>query len=112
MQPPATSWAIPCDDDLVELGTVARIKEPLQSGEPYRIRVNDRLMTTISLPDADFTDSVVAESLIESVDVEVLESEPPQYHLRVVSGMPKGSGCSRFNGYEIRRSEPTEIEGG
>ncbi len=110
MQPLATSWAIPCDEDLVELGSVARIKEPLKPGETYRIRVNDSIVSTISLPDADFTDTVVAESLIESVDVEILESAPPQYHLRVVSGMPKGSGCSRFNGYEIRRAEPTEIE--
>jgi hypothetical protein len=67
-------------------------------------------MTTFSLPDADLADTFVAESPIESVDVEILESEPPQYHLRVVSGMPKGSGCSRFNGYEIRRAEPPEIE--
>ena len=35
---------------------------------------------------------------------------PAQYRLSVVSGMPKGSGCSQFNGYEVRRREPTEIE--
>ena len=40
----------------------------------------------------------------------VLQSAPPQYQLRVVSGMPKGSGCSQFNGYEIRRRESNSIE--
>ena len=40
----------------------------------------------------------------------VLESAPPQYQLRVVSGMPKGSGCSQFNGYEIRRSQTKRVE--
>ena len=40
----------------------------------------------------------------------MLESAPPQYQLRVVSGLPKGSGCSQFNGYEIRRSESNDIE--
>ena len=32
-----------------------------------------------------------------------------EYRARVVSGMPKGSGCSQFNGYEIRRSESNTI---
>ena len=27
-----------------------------------------------------------------------------------VSGMPKGSGCSQFNGYEIRRQELKRID--
>ena len=40
----------------------------------------------------------------------MLESAPPQYQLRVVSGLPKGSGCSQFNGYEVRRGESNEIE--
>ena len=39
-----------------------------------------------------------------------LESSPTQYELRVVSGLPKGSACSIFNGYEIRRAAPTMIE--
>ena len=38
------------------------------------------------------------------------ESGQAQYQLRVVSGMPRGSGCSQFNGYEIQRREPNSIE--
>ena len=49
-------------------------------------------------------------SPIEKIDIVVLESAPVQYELRVVSGLPKGSGCSRFNGYEVRRSEPEKID--
>ena len=33
-----------------------------------------------------------------------------QYELRVVSGMPKGSGCSQFNDYEICRTESNRID--
>ena len=51
-----------------------------------------------------------AESPIQSAEVAILESFPPQYQLRVVSGLPKGSGCSQFNGYEVRRRESNEIE--
>ena len=39
-----------------------------------------------------------------------MESDPPQYQLRVVSGMPKGSSCSQINGYEIRRRESNNID--
>lgn len=39
-----------------------------------------------------------------------LESHPPRHLLRVVSGMPRGSGCSQFNGYEIRPPESDRID--
>ena len=35
---------------------------------------------------------------------------PTAYDLQVVSGLPKGSGCSQFNGYEIVRRDPHHIE--
>ena len=40
-----------------------------------------------------------------------MENAPPQYQLHVVSDIPRGSGCSQFNGYEIRRrgSNRTEV---
>jgi hypothetical protein len=39
---------------------------------------------------------------IESVDVRVAESFPPQYFLDVVSGLP--GGCAQFDRYEVERS--------
>ena len=110
MQPPSTPWAIACDEDLVELETIARTEALLGPGETYRLVVNGHPTTTFSLPEAEFPYSFIAVSHIESANVEVLGSAPPQYQLQVVSGMPKGSGCSRFNGYEIRRANPTGIE--
>ena len=110
MQPPPTSWAIPCDEQLVELDAVEPIRASLEPGETYNVIVNDMATTSFSLPRSDFGHSIIAESPIESAEIMVLESAPPQYQLRVVSGLPKGSGCSQFNGYEIRRSESNDIE--
>ena len=110
MQPPPTAWAIPCDEKLVELDAVELIGDALEPGETYRVIVNDVATTSFSLPRADFGHSIIAESPVESAEIMVLESAPPQYQLRVVSGLPKGSGCSQFNGYEIRRTTSNEIE--
>ena len=110
MQPPPTSWAIPCDDEVVELDAIEPIKESLEPGETYRVIVNDMTTTTFSLPRASLGYTFVAESPIQSAEIEILESSPPQYQLRIVSGLPKGSGCSQSNGYELRRRESNEIE--
>ena len=110
MQPPPTSWAIPCDDELVELDAVEPIAEALESGQTYRVIVNDRVTTTFTLPAPKLGFTAIAESPIDLAEVETLESAPPQYQLRVVSRMPKGGSCSQFNGYEIRRRESNTID--
>ncbi len=110
MQPPPTPWAIDCDAEVMVQDTVLHLAEPLEPGERYRVIVNDQLVTSFTLPRPDFPYSIIAESPIERVEVAILESHPPQYQLRIVSGLPKGSGCSRFNGYEIRREEANRIE--
>ena len=110
MQPPPTPWAIPCREQVVELDTVEPIGTSLEPGQSYRVIVNDRETTTFTLPETGLRDTFIAESLIESVEVLTLESTPPQYQLRVVSGMPKGSSCSQFNGYEIRRRESNRMD--
>ena len=110
MQPPPTAWAIPCDEQVVELDAVEPIKASLEPGETYRVIVNDVPTSSFSLPRPGLRDTFVAESPIQSAEIVILESFPPQYQLRVVSGLPKGSGCSQFNGYEVRRSEANEIE--
>ena len=110
MQPPPTAWAIPCDEQVVELDAIEPIKASLEPGETYRVIVNDVPTSSFSLPRPGLRDTFVAESPIQSAEIVILESFPPQYQLRVVSGLPKGSGCSQFNGYEVRRSEANEIE--
>ena len=109
MQPPETAWAIPCHEEVVELDTVLAIEDSLDLGKTYRVIVNGLETTTFSVPAAHLGYTFIAESPIESVEVLVLESHPPQYQLQVVSGMPRGSSCSQFNGYEIRRPESNRI---
>ena len=108
-QPPPTPWSIPCGDELVELDTIERLGTSLQPDRSYRIIVNDTLTTTLSIPGADLGHTFIDESPIQSVEVVQVGSEPPMYEARVVSGMPRGSGCSQFNGYQIRRDESRTI---
>ena len=110
VQPPPTSWAIPCDEEVVELDTVEPIAVPLEPGQTYRVIVNDRVTTTFTLPVPELGFTAIAESPIGQAAIEVLESAPPQYQLRVISRMPKGGSCSQFNGYEIRRRESNSID--
>ena len=110
MQPPPTSWAIPCDEEVVELDTVEPIRASLEPGETYRVIVNERVTTTFTLPVPDLGHTVIAESPIGLAEIETLESAPPQYQVRIVSRMPKGGSCSQFNGYEIRRRESNSID--
>ena len=110
MQPPPTAWAIPCDEQLVELDAVEPVETSLEPGETYHVIVNDVATTSFSLPRPNLGHTIIAESPIESADIMIMESAPPQYQLRVVSGLPRGSGCSQVNGYEIRRTDSSEIE--
>ena len=58
--------------------------------------VNGLETTTFTIPETSLRDTFIAESPIESVEVMILESAPPQYQLRVVSGMPSQTmNCSR-----------------
>ncbi len=109
-QPPPTAWSIPCDEQVVELDTVEPVGSTLTSGKPYRVIVNGGVTTTFTLPDPNLGYTFITESPIENWEVEILESSPPQYQLRVVSGMPTGSSCSQFNGFEIRQVEPQRLE--
>lgn len=42
---------------------------------------------------------------IDSVEINIAESFPPQYFLHVVSGLP--SGCAQFDRYEVSREGDT-----
>ena len=110
MQPPPTKWAIPCHEQVVELDTILPIQAPLEPGQSYRVIVNDRVTGAFSLPRPELKDTALAESPIEDVEIMVLERDPREYQLRIVSAMPQGSSCSQFNGYEIRRIESNSIE--
>ena len=110
MQPPPTAWVTPCDEQLVELDSVEPVEASLEPGETYHVIVNGTATMSFSLPRSNLGQTFIAESPIESAEIMILESAPPQYQLHVVSGLLKGSSCSQFNGYEIRRRESNEIE--
>ena len=110
MQPPPTPWGIDCDKERVELDTIMVLGPSLVSGLMYEVTVNDVVAAAFTLPDGDLRYSVIAESPVERTDVVQLEGSPASYELQVVSGMPKGSSCSQFNGYEVQRREPDRID--
>ena len=110
MAPPPDPAGIPCHEDLLELESIVRLGDNIAPGQTYRVTVNDRVTTAFTLPDPDFPHSFIESSPIERVEVVALEGSPTHYELRVISGLPKGSACSKFNGYEIRRADPTMIE--
>ncbi len=109
MQPPPTSWAIPCHEKVVELDTILPIDAELKPEQTYRVIVNDRITTTLSFPRPDFPASELRASPIERAEVETIDRTPTEYLLRVISGMPSGS-CSHFNGFEIRRDNANTID--
>ena len=109
MQPPQTAWAIDCDEEVVELDAVEHIRTPLEPGQTYRVLVNGRETTSFSIPETRLGHTYIAESLIQSAELMVLDDDPIRYQMRVVSGLPS-SGCSQFNGYEVRRGESTTID--
>ena len=110
MQPPPTSWGIPCYEQVVELDAIEPIREKLDPGQTYRVMVNDTGTATFTMPKPGLGYTFVTESAIESAGIVVQEGSPHQYRLFVTSGMPKGSGCSQFNGYEIRRPKGNTLE--
>ncbi len=109
-QPPPTPWGIPCHTEVVELDAVEPITAALQAAATYRVIVNGRLTTTFTLPDPRLGHTFIAESPIEGAEVGTSGSGPLLYELRVISGMPRGSACSQFNGFEIRRRGTNRVE--
>ncbi len=107
MQPPDTPWAIPCDDETVELDDIFHIDSPLETGKTYRVTVNERPVYTFTLPDPRLGHTVVARSDVRSA--EIAAQNDGSYRVRIVSGRPSGS-CTQYNGYEVRREQPGTID--
>ena len=84
---------------------------PLEPQQTYSVIAGTSGLTNqFTLPESDFPAYVTSPSPVESAEIVVLEIFPPQYMLHVISGLPQGSGCSRFNGYDLRRPSPDTIE--
>ena len=109
MQPPETPWAIPCEEEMVELDEVLPVREPLKPGPTYRVVVNHRVISTFNLPDPGLGHTVLAQSAIQSAEMVEPKGDTAPYQVRVVSGRPSGS-CTRYNGNEIRLSQQRVID--
>lgn len=109
MTPPPAPWAAPCDESLVELDEYINLEDALAPGEAYQVFVNGRLMTTFSRPSPEFPPSEIAHPDVVETTIGIQESLPAQYNLRVIYGIPAGSGCSQENGYTLKRGEEDEI---
>ena len=108
MQPPETPWAAPCHEELVELDTVLHVGASLTPGAAYRVIVNGVETTSFTVPETRLNPAVIDRSPIRSAEVVTSGPGAGRQVLRVASGLPKGSGCSQFNGYEIRRNAPRQ----
>ena len=107
MQPPPTPWAIPLREELLEVETIVPLGASFAPGKTNRVKVNGRVTTALYFAGAGLSGSFIALSPILRVAVVTLGGAPLQYELRVVSALPLGSRCSKFNGYEVRRANPT-----
>ena len=72
-------------------------------GESYTVVVNGNLTNSFTARDPEGVKMAVAESPIERVEVTVSDANPPEYFVQVISRLPLGSSCSKFNGYDLSR---------
>ena len=72
----------------------------LKSGETYTVTINADLVISFIARDAGGPAMVEKESPIEGIEVVQTDGG---YLLTVISRLPLGSSCSKFNGYEINR---------
>lgn len=108
-QPPDVPWDTGCTASFVELDAIEPITAELASGKPYTITVNGAPTAIVTLPDERLGYTVIANSLVQGVELIEMESDPVQFSLRVVSGRPSGS-CTQYNGYEIVRGNDDTID--
>ena len=106
MQRPETPWAVPCDEDLVELDEIVPVLAPLDPGTTYRVVVNGRPVGAFTPPPARLGHTHTVESPVRDA---VIEQAEGGYVLRAITGRPSGS-CTRYNGYEVQVREPGIIE--
>ncbi len=93
---------MPCTDDLPVAMTEIPLGTGFNSGESYNVIVNGEVTNSFLGRDPEGGKKVVKESPVESVELIILESFPPQYRINVLSTM-SGSSCSQFNGYDVSR---------
>jgi putative lipoprotein len=108
--PPSMPWAVPCNEEMVELDEIIDLNGKLTAGENYQVIVNGTVTNTFSRPAPDFPLSVIDLVDVLEAELKFAETAPSQRILAVTYGIPTGSGCSQENGYTIQRREPDVIK--
>ncbi len=106
----APGAVVPRTADLPVVSTKIPLGSDLTAGDSYIVVVNEDVTNSFLARDERTSDWVVKASPIETAEVVVSDSEPPQYSLSVVSRLPRGSSCSAFNGYDIASRFAGSIE--
>jgi len=99
-----------CTADLPIVTTEISLGTEFTPGETYRVVTNGEVTNAFTARGAEDQDWVVKESPIRGAEIIILESYPPQYRIKVISTLPRGSSCSRFNGYDIARPSANLID--
>ena len=79
----------------------------LVPGEAYTVTINGELTDSFTVLDVEGLTMAEQESPIENIEITEADG---WYLLTVVSRLPKGSSCSRFNGYQVDRRFAERIE--
>ena len=95
--------AIPCTAIYAQHEGEVVLDGQFTPGQSYTVVVNGKQTNSFTARDPQGVEMAVAESPIERVDVVVSDANPPEYFLQVISRLPLGSSCSKFNGYDVSR---------
>jgi len=99
----------PCTDDLPAVSTDIPLGADFTHGEAYTVVVNGETTNAFIARGPEHRTWTVKESPIRGAELIILESFPPQYRLKVISFLPRGGSCSRFNGYDVARPSSNTI---
>ena len=86
-----------------------------EGGKTYTVHVNDLTETFIAQGGVTQTEKpegpamVSVPAPVQGVEVNVSESAPPEYSLTVLSTLPKGTSCSRFEDYQVNQDGATVL---
>lgn len=109
-----THWEVTevqsCTADLPVVTTDIPLGADFTPGEAYTVAVNGETANSFTARGPEDRTWNVKQSPIRRAEIVILEIFPPQYRLNVISSLPRGSSCSRFNGYGVARPSANTIE--
>ena len=104
---PAPGELIPCTMIYGSVQNTVTLDADFEPGAEYGVNVND-VVRSFTVPSSDDDDDAVfvrQRAPIDGVEITIAESFPPQYFVRVTSGLP--SGCVTFDAIETTRDGNT-----